>query len=184
MLAHLVPPQVAPWSSRRPWPTTPSQCPARHRMPPDPASTTPGIHQRPPTLRNGDAPSYGNRCWWPSGPSTGNRCGGRRSWHPWPGGRRRGADGTRAGVAAAAGVGAGCTPITRQVYANCDERSFDRYSCRSLLEQRKSAHRISSGSPIGIVSKLDRTQDVLPGISRILGTSQHLLHVWVSTPPS
>jgi hypothetical protein len=131
--AHLFPPQGAAWSSRRPWLTTPSQCPASHRIPPNPASTTPGRRQRPPTLGNGGAPSYWNRGWCHSGHSTGNRCGGRRRWHPWPGGHRRGTDGTRAGAACAAGVEAGCTPITCQGYANHGERSLDQYSYRSLL---------------------------------------------------
>src|SRR5262245_38253139 len=110
ILADLFPPRGGLWSSPRPWPAIPSQCPARRRMPPDLAPTRQGRRRRPPTLGSDGAQNYWNRGLCPAARSIGTRCGGQRRWHPWPGDHRRVGGGTRAGAASVAGAMAGCVP--------------------------------------------------------------------------
>src|SRR5262245_9839261 len=78
VLAHLFPPQGGLWSSPRPWPATPSQCPSRPHNPADPAPIGLGRRLPPSTPGSGDGQNCWNRCLCHAGHSIGNQCGGRR----------------------------------------------------------------------------------------------------------
>jgi hypothetical protein len=152
VLADLFPPQAGLWSSPHPSRATPSRCLGRRHRRPARTATTARTPQQPPTLGSGDGRHYWHRAVCGSGRSTGTPSPGQRRWHPWPGGRRPGADGTRGGAACGVGAAARYAPITRQGYANRDGLCLARCARYALLWHSKIADRIPLKLPIGIGS--------------------------------
>src|SRR5262245_56772415 len=133
VLAHLFPPQGELWSSPRPSPATPSQCPARHHSPVSLAPIRPQRRPPPPTLENVDGQHYWNKASSSSAHSTGSRCGARKRWHPSLYDHRRGADGTLEGVVSVGGVRAPYAPTRRQVYASHRRLAYGNQASMRLL---------------------------------------------------